>query len=197
MTRATRSGRHAASRRPGPPLRRGLHASPPARSTVLQLVVLPLLAAPVLLGVGTTAYAYWTAAGAGAGQVEVQTALVLRVTTASATTGALYPGATGDLGFSVANPNSYAVNLTRLTAATVSSSDETNCNGATYLLLPEPVATAFAAGGHVLGSPILVPAGSLAVAGSLPGLVTLSTTAPDACQGVTFAVALAFSGSQA
>ena len=197
MTRAARGGRHAASRRPGLLLNRGRHGSPPAHATTLRIVLLPLVAVPVLLGVGTTAHAYWTAAGSGDGQVQVQTALVLPVTAASAATGALHPGATRDLGFSVANPNSYAVSLTTLTAAAVTSSDEAGCKGATYLLLSEPVTTALASGGYALSSPILVPAGDPATAGSLPGLVTLSTTAPNACQGVTFAVTLTFAGSQA
>lgn len=155
-------------------------------------------AAPAVLGLGGTAYAYWTAAaGSGDGRVGVQTALVLPVTSATPVDDALYPGATSDLGFSVANPNPYAVDLATLTAATVSSSDESGCKGRTYLLLSESVTTGLAAGGYMLPSPIWVPAGHLATAGSLPGLVTLSTTAPDACQGVTFTVALTFTGSQA
>lgn len=158
---------------------------------------MPLVAVPVLLLVGSTAYAYWTAAGVGDGQIGVRTAAPLSVTTTAAVPGELFPGATRDLGFSLANPNPYAVSLTTLTAATVTSSDEAGCPGATFLVLPEPVTTALASGGYQLVSPILVPAGHPATSGSVPDLVTLSAAAPDACQGVTFTVALAFSGSQA
>ena len=184
MARAARRGRHAAARRP-------------ARRPGLRAVLVPLVAVPALLGLGTTAHAYWSAAGAGAGQVGTQTAVPLALTAASAVSDALHPGATGDLAFSVANPNAYAVSLTTLTAATVTSSDGAGCPGATSLLLPGPVTTALAADGYQLPTPITVPAGHPATAASLPDLVTLSPTAPDACQGVTFTVTLAFSGSQA
>jgi hypothetical protein len=147
---------------------------------------------PVLLGAGTTAYAYWSAAGEGQGQVGVGTALALPVTTGSVS-GPLHPGATGNLHFSVANPNTYAVGLTALTAATVVSSHEAVCPGATHLLVAESVSS----GGHQISpSPLLVPAKSAATAGSLLGVVTLSADAPDACQGVTFTVTLAFTGYQ-
>lgn len=162
----------------------------------MRVVVLPLLAVPILLGTGTTAYAYWTAAGSGGSQVGVQTALALSLTGTSVVDGELHPGATSDLGFSLANPNAYGVSLTTLTAATVVSSDEAGCPGASFLLLPDPVTAALAATGYELPSPILVPAGSLAATGSVPGLVTLSAAAPDACQGVTFTVTLALTGSQ-
>jgi hypothetical protein len=197
MTRAARGGRQAASRRPGRLLTRGCYGRAGGPRTTLRVVVLPLLVVPVLLGAGTTAYAYWTAAGSGAGQVGVQTALALSLTGTSVVAGELHPGATRDLGFSLANPNSWAVRLTTLTAATVASSDEAGCPSARYLLLPETVKAAFATNGYELTSPILVPAGSLAVTGSVPSLVTLSAAAPSACQGVTFTVTLALTGSQA
>ena len=166
-------------------------------SSTLRIVLLPLVTVPALLAAGTTAYAYWSAGGAGASQIGTQTAVALSVTAAAVAPGELYPGATSDLGFSLANPNDYAVSLTTLTAAAATSDDEIGCPGATYLVLAEPVATALASDGYPLSSPILVPAGHPATPGTLPGLVTLSATAPDACQGVTFSVTLAFTGSQA
>lgn len=196
MTRAARGDRHAASRRPARLLSRGRRGPAGGPWTTLRVVVLPLLAVPVLLGAGTTAYAYWTAAGSGTGQAGVQTALALSLTGRSVVAGELHPGATRDLGFSLANPNAWAVRLTTLKAATVVSSDETGCPSATYLLLPETVKAALAGTGYELTSPILVPAGSLATTGSVPGLVTLSAAAPNACQGVTFTLTLALTGSQ-
>ena len=152
---------------------------------------------PALLALGTTAYAYWTAAGVGDGEVGVQTAAPLTLTGDSAVTGQLYPGATSDVAFSVANTNAYAVTLTTLVAATITSSDELGCPGATYLVLAEPVRSALVSGSAPLPEPIPVPADSVATAASVPGLVVLAMAAPDACQGVTFTLALELAGSQA
>jgi hypothetical protein len=193
MTRTENRGRHAAARRPG----HGEHARPGAAPAALRIALLPLVGVPVLLGAGATAYAYWTAMGTGVGHVATATAETLAVTAIAAGPGALHPGATSDLTFALSNPNGYAVSLTTLSAATVTSSDETGCPGATFLVLPGTVTAALASGGYQLLSPILVPARNAATAASLPDLVTLSESAPDACQGVTFTVTLAFDGSQA
>ncbi|MCW2714579.1 MAG: hypothetical protein JWN88_1626 [Frankiales bacterium] len=196
MTTAARGGRHAAPRRPGPLQGRGRHGRP-GRSRPVRILLLPLVGAPVLLALGTTAHAYWSTPGSGEGQAGAGTSATLPVTASSPATASLYPGATSDLSFSVANPNPYAVSLTKLTAATVSSSYEAGCPGATSLLLAEPVRTAIASGGYQLPNPVLVPAGHPGTVGSIPALVTLSAQAPDACQGVSFTVTLDFSGSQA
>jgi hypothetical protein len=157
----------------------------------------PLIAAPVLFGAGATAYAYWTAAGSGVGQVPTATAETLAVTAVAPGPGVLHPGATSDLTFSLSNPNGYDVSLTTLTAATLTSNNEAGCPGATFLVLPTTVTTAIASGGYQLLTPIQVPARNAATPATLPDLVTLSESAPDACQGVTFTVTLAFDGSQA
>jgi hypothetical protein len=158
--------------------------------------VLAVALAPVVLGAGTAAHAYWTASGAGSAQVGSTTASVLVVTASAVPTDLLHPGMTGDLRFSVANPNAYAVRLTTLTGATVTSSQEGACPGS-HLVLAGEATSALASGGYELTSPLLVPPGEPATTAVLAGMVTLSTQAADACQGVLFTVSLTFSGTQA
>lgn len=156
--------------------------------------------APVLvLAVGTaggTAYAYWSAEGAGAAEVKSTTAQPL-VVSASATVAAnLYPGRTVGLGFTLSNPNIYRVELTTLTGLAITSDDEAACPGGTHLSVPPEVTTGLSAGGYVLPSPIPVAAEASGTAAEIADLVTMSTTSPTGCQGRTFTVELAFSGTQ-
>lgn len=156
--------------------------------------------APVLvLAVGTaggTAYAYWSAEGAGTATVKSTTAQPLVVAARAAVAADLYPGRTVGLGFTLSNPNIYPVELTTLTGLAITSDDEVSCPGGTYLSVPPEVTTGLSAGGYVLPTPIPVAAEASGTAAELAGLVTMSTSAPDGCQGRTFTVELAFSGTQ-
>jgi hypothetical protein len=147
----------------------------------------------VLLGGGTAAWAFWSATGSGTASVSTTSAAQLTVT-AGATPPALFPGRTVDLPVSVANPNGYPVSLTRLTGVTVTSSNSTACP-ATNITLPSAVTSGIAAGGFLLPTPINANAGSSG-SGTLSGLITLASSAPDGCQSRTFDIALTFSGAQ-
>ncbi|MCA1719842.1 MAG: hypothetical protein LC779_01595 [Actinobacteria bacterium] len=159
----------------------------------LTVSVSALLAGNLLCGV---AYAYWSATGTGAGTVKATTAAPLGVAALTSPLADLYPGKTDDLGFLLSNSNGYPVSLTKLTAVTVTSSDQVGCPGGTYITLPAAVTTGIAAGGYVLPTAISVPAGATATSASIAGLITMATSAPDACQGKNFTVALSFTGSQ-
>jgi hypothetical protein len=162
----------------------------------MRAALLGVVAVPVLVSAGT-AYAHWTTSGVGSGEAATGTGVTLSVTAPGAVSEQLYPGAHGDLDFVVANPSSSAVRLTTLTSATVISSHEPGCPGATSLLLAQAVNEALAMGSYALPDDIVVPAGSVASAASLEDLVTLSASAPDACQGASFAVTLTFTGTRA
>lgn len=151
--------------------------------------------AAALLAAGNVAFAFWSATGAGTAAAGATTAMPLGVSAAAAPTASLYPGKTEDLGLRLSNTNAYPVNLTRLTGATVASSDATACP-ASNVVLPAAVTTALATGGYVLPTPISVLAGATAVPASLPGFLTLAADAPDGCQAKTFTVTLNFSGAQ-
>lgn len=157
-----------------------------------------LLVALLLTGTLTTgtAYAFWAATASGAATAQSASAVALGVSATSTPTASLYPGRTEDLAVRLSNPNPYPVSLTTLTAASVSSSDPVACP-ATSITLPAAVTTALLTGGYTLPTPLGVPAGATGTAASLSGFLTMATTAPDGCQGRTFTVTLAFSGSQA
>jgi hypothetical protein len=136
----------------------------------------------VTLGAGAAA-ALWSASGSGSGTARSVSAQVITVTAA---TGAadLYPGFTGGaVHFTLSNPNPYPVTFTAMTAGTVSSSN------------PACAVTNISVGAPT-GLSIPVAAGATNVAASIPNVVTMIAAAPDACQGVSFDIALTLTGAQ-
>lgn len=149
--------------------------------------IITAIAAAVVMGSSGVAAGLWSATGSGAGSLKAATAQALTVTAAAAPIGDLYPGASGTLQFTVANPNPYAVTLTSIAYGATTSSNEANC----------PASNLTPAAGGALGTPITVPANGTSAAVSVPGALTLAATAPDACQGVTFTTAVTLAGIQA
>jgi hypothetical protein len=136
----------------------------------------------VIVG-GGVAYANWTASGTGSGAAKAAGATALTVNVGT-TTADLYPGFTqGDVFMSVSNPNPYPVNITSLTPGAITSSSGT-CAASNITVLP------------ATGLSIPVAANATNVAVTVPNIVTMITTAPDACQGVTFTVAVTLAGVQ-
>lgn len=136
----------------------------------------------ITLGAGAAA-ALWSASGTGSGTARSVSAQAITVTAA---TGAadLYPGFTGgDVHFTLSNPNPYPVTFTAMTAGTVTSGN------------PACVATNVTVSGATALS-IPVAAGAVNVAQSIPNVVTMIAAAPDACQGVSFEIALTLTGAQ-
>jgi len=130
------------------------------------------------------AFALWSANGVGTSSAKALTAQSLTVTAATATAD-LYPGFTlGDVFFSVNNPNPYPVTITSMTPGTVTSSSPTLC--------PATNVTVASA----TGLSIPVAANSTASGQTIANVVTMASTAPDGCQGVTFTINLTLTGSQ-
>jgi hypothetical protein len=143
-----------------------------------------LVATTALLPVGAgVAYGLWSASGSGDGSAMAQTAQALMVTAGSASA-QLYPGASGDVVFEVTNPNDYAVTVD--SGSLTSVTGPTGC-GAEYFSLPL---------GAVPVAATAIAAGATATVTVVDGITMLST-APDACQGVTVTVSGTLSGSQA
>jgi len=133
---------------------------------------------------GGAAFALWSANGTGSGQATALTAQSITVT-AAAGPATLYPGATdGDVTFTLTNPNPYPVQLTAMTAGTITSSNPTNC--------PAVNVTVDAAIGLALNLAAGATSGTLAIA----DVVNMASAAPDGCQGVAFTIALTLTGSQ-
>lgn len=151
---------------------------------------------PVLIASTGTGYAFWSAVGSGAADISATTAQPLGVGSMAVPVADLYPGKVSDLGFVLSNANPYPVGLTTLTAVSVTSSDEKGCPSAANIVVEEPMRSAIDTGGYVLPSAMSVPAGATSTSATLPGLIQMSASAPDACQGVSFTVNLAFSGAQ-
>lgn len=140
------------------------------------------IVAALLLGGGVAA-ALWSATGVGTGSAKATSAQSLTVNAATGTAD-LYPGFTGgDVFFTVTNPNPYPVTFTAMTPGTVTSS----AVGCSASLVTVASAT---------GLSISVPANSTSSAQSIADVVTLDSSAPDACQGATFSLALTLSGAQ-
>jgi len=142
-----------------------------------------VLATGVVAGAGL-AWANWSGNATGTGNAKARTAATVTITAA---TGAddLYPGAQGDIDFTLSNNNPYPVTFTEWTATTiVTSPNAAGCPSSNVTV-------------NDTGSiSIPVAAGASNLAASIDDVVTMLYTAPDACQGQTFAITLALTGAQ-
>lgn len=146
-------------------------------------VVAVVVAGSTLVG-GGIAFAAWSANGSGPGQAKALSAQALTVTAA---TGAadLYPGfAGGDVSFTITNSNPYPVTFTSMTAGAVTSSNAAGCPSSNVTVV------------NATGLSLLAAAAATSGTQSIADVVTMVAGAPDACQGVTFTIALSLTGSQ-
>ena len=137
-----------------------------------------------VLVAGTVA-ALWSANGSGGGEAR---ALTAQSVTVNAAVGAadLYPGfAAGDVYFTLTNPNPYPIVFTSVTPGAITSSNAGACPASNVT-----VASA-------TGLSLTVAANSTSGSQSIADVVSMQSTAPDGCQGVTFTIALTLTGSQA
>lgn len=142
-----------------------------------------IAAATTMVMGGGVAWALWSASGSGS---ATATALTAQTITVNAVTGSasLYPGASdGDLSFTLTNPNPYPVQFTSMTAGTVTSGNP-SCAASNVTVLP------------ATGLTLNVGANSTSSTLTIPNVVSMASAAPDACQGVTFTIALTLTGSQ-
>ena len=133
----------------------------------------------VTAGIG---YAAWSVSATGSSQASSGSvsAGVVAVATPVAS---LYPGASTAVYFTVSNPNAFPVTYNAVTFGTVSvSGDPTTCNPATYVTTTVPTVS------------IAVAANTTSTVQSPAGAITLSSSAPDACQGRTFTVVTSLTG---
>jgi len=153
------------------------------RASAPRKIIVSIVAVTVGLGLGV-AYALWSANGTGTGSARALTAQTVTVTAA---TGAadLYPGfADGDVYFTLTNDNPYPVTFTAATAGTITSSNPVGCPAS---LVAVDAAT---------GLNLRVGASTTSATQSIADVVTLAGSAPDACQGATFTIALTLTGTQ-
>jgi hypothetical protein len=147
-------------------------------------------AATALLG-GGVAYATWSATGSGNGSALALTATPVTLNAVASLTpsqASLYPGGpAGTVYFTVSNSNPYAVEITNLSWGTPTSNNPSAC--ASSLI-------SVASGAPTTGFSITIPADGTSAAVSVPGILDLSSSATDACQGEGFSVPITASGQQ-
>lgn len=132
-------------------------------------------------GVG---YALWTASGNGNGEARSRSAIALTVAAGTASA-QLYPGSTGDVVFTVTNPNPYRVSVTAWSGASVTgTSDSVNCPASNFSLNSGSFGAATIDGG---GASATV---------TVTGGITMNSAAGNGCQGVTVTVNGTVTGSQ-
>ena len=106
--------------------------------------LLALLTAALVLGVGGTAFAYWTAGGSGTGAADTGTSANVTIVQTAFTPDALYPGgAAVALSGTFTNPNSGPVYVAQVTVAITpswSTGGALPCTPADFVLT-QPTAT--------------------------------------------------------
>ena len=136
-----------------------------------------------LVGAGA-AFAYFSTAGSGDGAASVTTAAPLTIAPATPT-GDLYPGGTGDVALSLANPNDFPLHVDALVLDTSLGTDGFAADaGHAACVNPDLtfVASAADAGWDVGANDALEL--------DLAGAIAMGPEADDACQGATFTVYL-------
>ena len=150
------------------------------------------IAVVALLAVGALAYAAWTVNGSGTGAASATSALNLTLTPGSPSS-ALYPGATGDVATTIANPNPFPVHVTSVALNTAQGTNgfqvdgaHSGCNIATLSFTTQ---TNGGSGWDIPanGSLDIDPANSIA----------MGSGANDSCQGAAFTVYLTASAVSA
>ncbi len=142
-------------------------------ATPARLAVAASVAVMVVAG-GATTFGAWTVGGSGDGYAKAVTASNLTMNDVSGTTVAdLYPGGTGDVKFSVTNPNAFAITITAVTANGAATSNDAGCTttGVSFTTTS--------------GLSQVVGAGAT-VAFTLAGKAAMTNASLNACQGDIF-----------
>ena len=157
-----------------------------------------VLGALLLLIVGTTvAYANWVGRGIGFGTAKTISAVSLTVTADTGHAADLYPGASGAIYFTIANPNPYPVTLTSASLGT-----PLNQNGASACQASTNGTANLTVTGSAIAINITLPARAgtgggnpAAVTASLPGAIQMTMQADPSCQSQVFLVPVTLSGA--
>lgn len=137
------------------------------------------------------AYAYWTTLGEGSGSAQA-TSNITSTVTATVAPGAdsdLWPGnpVATDLHFTVNNPNDYDIVFDEAEIGLITGSG--GCAASEFTANPSAIA---------LTPALTVPAGQTAVAGTVPGAISLQNLAEnqDDCQGAIITAEIDLYGQQ-
>ena len=146
----------------------------------LAIVAAAIIAAAACAG---TSWAYFAPQGTGTGTAAAATAQPVTLSPATPAT-AVYPGGSADVALTVSNPNGGAVVIPSLALDTSQGSNGLGVDGSHNGCSLSALTFTSAAGNWT------IPAHATAFAIDLPGAISLSPSAADACQGATFTVYL-------
>ena len=134
------------------------------------------LAALAGLLTAAAAYGYFASGGSGTGAGGTATMQTVTVATAGTPSTPLFPGGTGDVVFSVTNPNNFTVSLVSVSGSGTITPDagHSGCT-TTGVSLNVPSADL----------PVSIPANTAQTI-DLPGAASMSSASLSACQGATF-----------
>ncbi|MGD0985617.1 MAG: hypothetical protein ABSA65_17670 [Acidimicrobiales bacterium] len=133
----------------------------------------------LVIGVGASvAYGYFTSYGSGTGSGSTGTLRTVTVATVGTPTVPLFPGGTGDVVFSVTNPNDFTVSLVSVSGdgTITADADHSGCTTTGVTLSVPPV-----------DLPISIPAETVQPI-DLSGAASMSPSSLSACQGATFSI---------
>lgn len=160
---------------------------PKRRFRRVGIVVLALAVAGIATGV---ALAVWTVSGSGSGGGAAAVAQNLTVTavTPTGSSASLYPGGpAGQVEFTVANPNPFAVTITGLSWGTPVSGNTSACANTNISLDASAPTTAS----------ISIPANATAgTVYTVAGVLDLAHTAGNGCEGQSFSIPLTVTATQ-
>jgi hypothetical protein len=146
-------------------------------------VVLLVAVITLVVGIGAgAAYGYFTSSGSGTGSASAGTMQTVTVATAGTPSSPLLPGGTGDVVFSVTNPNNFTVSLVGVALSGTITSDN-NHSGCTTTD-SNPVVTLSVPSGDL---PVSIAANSTRAI-DLANAASMDIAATSNCQGATFNV---------
>lgn len=202
--RSGRNGRLGGSDHPAPTMkRRG------ARHTAVRasrLKVASVVCGVLLAGVGAYAATNWVvglnSGSSGEGQSAAISNLTISAVASPSATNLMYPGGTGDVVVTIANPNPYPVTITAVqlptsttyaTGYTTSalSATQTGCLAATPSYVTWNYATTTSGSSHTLTTPLTVGASGQAnnpLAVTLTNDASMGSSTPAACASTYFSM---------
>jgi hypothetical protein len=149
-----------------------------------------IAASVIAVGAAGAAWAAWIVTGTGTSSVTAGSSVALTVT-GTEVTGALVPGSTSNVQFTVSNPNKFPVQINTITLDQFSGT--TGCAASNI--------TANSGATPPAASALLVPAATGSASGTLAvtyqDAIRMIANAEDGCQGATFGLHVSLGAASA
>jgi hypothetical protein len=141
----------------------------------------------LLVAGASVGIAAWSATTSGSGEAVAITAQAITLSPLGTGSPTLYPGGPpATIYFQASNPNPYAVTFTTASYSNPSSGSTVSCANSNISVASTAPTTVS----------VSLPANAVNVPLSIPGVLQLSHSALDGCQGVAFFVSVQLQGAQ-